>query len=168
MDIVSHGLWGALAFGRQKRRDFWIAFFFGVSPDLFSFGIYFIQRLLSGISPFGGGRPDPSVIPSYVPVFYNITHSLVVFALIFGVVWLLRKKPFWLMGAWGLHILFDMPVHELTFYPTPYLWPFHTPFIDGVPWSHPAIFFPNVIFLVVLYLYFFLLRPYLAKRRAVA
>ena len=32
MDIVSHGLWGALAFGRKNRRSFWLAFGIGLAP----------------------------------------------------------------------------------------------------------------------------------------
>ena len=39
MDIVSHGLWGAIAFGRKSRSSFWLAFLIGLAPDLFSFGI---------------------------------------------------------------------------------------------------------------------------------
>ncbi len=39
MDIVSHGLWGALAFGRSSRPSFWLAFVIGFAPDLLSFGV---------------------------------------------------------------------------------------------------------------------------------
>ena len=40
MDIISHGLWGGIAFGRKRRSLFWWSFGFGVMPDLFSFGIF--------------------------------------------------------------------------------------------------------------------------------
>ncbi len=42
MDIVSHGLWGGAAFGRKNKKSFWVAFLFGVLPDLLAFGPFFI------------------------------------------------------------------------------------------------------------------------------
>jgi hypothetical protein len=46
MDILSHGLWGAIAFGRRDRPSFWLAFLLGLAPDLLSFGIlYFAVSL---------------------------------------------------------------------------------------------------------------------------
>jgi len=39
--------------------------------------------------------------------------------------------------------------------PTPFLWPISTYKINGIPWSHQLIFFPNIILLVFFYFYFF-------------
>jgi hypothetical protein len=39
MDILSHGLYGGVAFGRESRKKYLIAFLFGVGPDLLSFGV---------------------------------------------------------------------------------------------------------------------------------
>jgi hypothetical protein len=42
-------------------------------------------------------------------------------------------------------------LHELSFFPTPYLWPFATPLVNGMRWGQPAIMIPNYIALVVAY-----------------
>ncbi|MFZ1626633.1 MAG: hypothetical protein WAT81_02400 [Candidatus Moraniibacteriota bacterium] len=47
MDIFSHGLYGGIAFGRRSRPRYWLAFFFGIAPDLFSFGLFFVLTLLN-------------------------------------------------------------------------------------------------------------------------
>ena len=160
MDIVSHGLWGSLAFGRKNRKSFWTAFFFGIAPDLFSFGLFTIGVWL-GLehgTDWSGGPPDPSRIPPYVHQLYNVTHSLVVFAIVFVLVMLIRRKPWWEMSAWGLHILVDIPTHSERFFPTPFLWPFSDFHINGISWGQPIIFIPNVILLLALYFWYFVIR----------
>lgn len=161
MDILSHGLWGSIALGRRGRRSFWIAFLFGVAPDLFSFGVLFAGGLfwhglefLRGL----GQPPDASLIPAYVYQLYNLTHSLLVFGLVFGVVWLLRGKPLLEMGAWGLHLGMDIFTHSDAFFPTPFLWPLSDAHFDGRPWGDLRIFAPNVLLLAVLYAWFFFRR----------
>ncbi len=91
MDIVSHGLWRGVGFGRKSKKNFWLAFFFGIAPDLFSFGIYSLSTLFGfeEREPIHRGQMNPDLIPEYVHHSYNFTHSLVVFALIFGVIWLI-------------------------------------------------------------------------------
>ena len=160
MDIISHGLWGSLVFGRQNRKNFWMAFFFGIAPDIFSFGVFAPLYWLGIVSgpDWSLGPPDPSAIPQYVHSLYHITHSLIVFSIVFSLVWLIRQKPFWEMSAWGLHILVDIPTHSNSFFPTPFLWPFSDFHISGIPWSHPVIFIPNVVLLAGLYLWFFVIR----------
>lgn len=161
MDILSHGLYGGIALGRRNRFSYWLAFFFGVAPDLFSFGIFTVLAFL-GISErpdwSSGQHPDPTGIPPYVHALYNGTHSLVIFAIVFALIWIIRKKPFTEMLAWPLHILVDIPTHSERFFPTPFLWPISNFHIDGHPWSDPRIFIPNLIFLVGLYLWFFVTR----------
>ncbi len=152
MDILSHGLWGGLLLGKKSKKDFWMAFAFGVGPDLFSFGIFSaltILGLASGLD-WSAGPPNPLLIPQYIFQLYNITHSLVVFGVVFGAVWLICKKPYWPMLAWLFHILLDVPTHTTNFFPTPFLWPFFEYRFNGISWSHPIIFFPNWIALGVL------------------
>ncbi len=155
MDIVSHGLWGGIAFGRKNKKEYAKALFFGVAPDLFSFGIFFVASVLGIASrpDFSAGPPDPSSIPSYVHTLYDITHSLVVFAIAFGLVWLIRKKPFIPMLAWGLHIMIDIPTHSFDFFPTPFLWPLSDLGVDGIPWGREIIWYPNIALLVALHLW---------------
>ncbi len=147
---------GGVGFGRKSKQTFWLAFFFGVMPDLFSFGIFFIQRLLTdGFNLEHSGPPDLATIPAYVSSLYNITHSFFVFAFIFGLVWILRKRPLTALFAWSFHIFLDMFTHSTAFFPTPFLWPFSDYRIDGISWGHPYIFFTNVAFLVLIYVVWF-------------
>jgi hypothetical protein len=166
MDILSHGLWGGVAFGRQNKKMFWWSFLFGIAPDFFSFGIFTAMTILGLASgpDWSSGVPADSSIPQFVHTLYNITHSLVIFAAVFGIVWLIRKQPFLPMLAWGFHIIVDIFTHSIQFFPTPFLWPFFdTVRVNGIPWSHPIIFIPNVVLLLVLYLWFFVIK----KRRAI-
>jgi len=156
MDIISHGLWGSVVFGRKNKRNFWWAFLIGMSPDLFSFGIFWITNIL-GIttSPdWRHGHPISESIPQFVHTLYNFTHSFVIFLAVFLIIWLFRKKPFWLLGAWGLHILIDIPSHSLQFFPTPFLWPFSDYVFPGISWGTPIIFIPNLILLGIFYAWF--------------
>jgi membrane-bound metal-dependent hydrolase YbcI (DUF457 family) len=158
MDVISHGLWGGIGFGRKSRKNYIAAFLIGTSPDIFSFGIFWIARIL-GLSQsidFSSGHLDQNLVPQYVHILYNITHSFVTFALVFFLVWFFMKKPYWPLGAWFLHILIDIPSHSFTFFPTPFLWPVSNFKVDGIGWGNPIIFFPNVIILILLYALFYI------------
>jgi hypothetical protein len=154
MDTLSHGLYGGIAFGRKSKVSYWKAFFFGIMPDIFSFGIFTASTVLGLVSgpDWNAGPPDPSSVPQYVHSLYDVTHSLVVVAVVFGIVWWVRKKPMMELLAWPLHILVDMPTHSSAFFPTPFLWPVSDFTINGISWGTPWIFIPNVILIVVLYL----------------
>lgn len=158
MDIVSHGLWGAIAFGRRTRSSFWSAFVFGIAPDLLSFGILTMAAML-GLAEqpdFSHGTPPESTIPQYVHHLYNVTHSLVVFLVVFLLVWTLVKRPVWELSAWGLHVLMDIPMHSFAFFSTPFLWPLSDWKIDGWQWLTPSIVIPNAILLILLYAWYFM------------
>lgn len=140
MDIVAHGLWGGALFYAQGRKKFLAAVLIGMAPDLLSFGIFFVThpewltlRLVGNIS----GPPPLTSLPLYVFQAYNLTHSLVIWAVAFVLLWQLMKKTPWLLSAWLLHILSDIPTHASSYFPTPFLWPFSTPFVNGIPWSTP-------------------------------
>lgn len=157
MDILSHGLWGALAFGRRSRSSFWLAFAIGLAPDLLSFGIFWTAGMLgySEVPDFSNGTPPESSIPSYVHHLYNATHSFLLFLVLFLLVWLWRKRPMWELSAWGLHVLLDVPTHSYAFFPTPVLWPLFSWKFNGWQWTHPAILTPNIVLLVLLYAWYF-------------
>jgi hypothetical protein len=164
MDIFSHGLYGGVAFGRKSRWSYWLAFFFGIAPDLFSFGLFFILTFL-GFAEHpdwsSGNHPDPSAIPAFVHSLYDGTHSLVVFAVVFGLVWLIRKRPLIEMLGWPLHISVDIPTHSEKFFPTPFLWPISDFHVNGTNWGRPEIFIPNLLVLAGLYFAWF----YYARRQ---
>ncbi|MBI2023875.1 hypothetical protein HYT00_00550 [Candidatus Giovannonibacteria bacterium] len=165
MDIISHGLWGSLVFGRSNKKSFWKAFLFGVAPDFIPFAPFFILMIF-GFAKYPGFSTEPPVagaIPDYVYFLYKITHSLVIFAVVFFGAWLIKRKFFWPMAAWGIHVLLDIPTHSYKFFPTPFLWPVANFEINGIPWADPIIFFPNVLILAILYYYFFVYRKRYAK-----
>lgn len=137
MDTLSHGLWGGVACGRKSRMSFWLAFFLGAAPDLFSFGPLFLGWALSGFPETykSGEPPNPALIPALVFQLYNVTHSLLVWLAVFSILYTALKRPPWVFGAWALHILCDIPTHTTRYFPTPYLWPFPTPFVNGFRWS---------------------------------
>lgn len=166
MDIVSHGLWGAIAFGRKSRSSFRLAFVFGLAPDLLSFGILWAAASLgfSEKPDFSHGTPPESSIPQYVHHLYNVTHSFVVFLIVFLLIWFLLKRPLWELSAWGLHVLLDVPTHSFAFFPTPVLWPLFNWKFDGWQWSTPDILIPNYVVLSLLYAWF-LSQTYRTKRR---
>lgn len=158
MDIVSHGLWGGAAFGKRNNgKSFWLAFLFGVAPDLFSFGIFTAGvwlRITSG-PDWSNGMPDQNLIPAFVHTLYNFTHSLVVFSFLFAAVWIVLKKPLWELAAWGLHILVDIPTHSSRFFPTPFLWPFSDFEFNGWHWGSPWVWYPNIVLLILVYAWFY-------------
>ena len=64
MDTLSHALWGKGLFGYRKYTKF--AIFFGLVPDLFSFGIYFLFNLLTSPFNYKMGKPELSELPLWV------------------------------------------------------------------------------------------------------
>ncbi len=154
MDIIAHGLWGGVAVGRQKKTDYWLAVFFGLAPDLFSFGILtvLVWLGLAAQIDWSQGVPPMSAIPVYVHWLYNLTHSLVVVGVVIFVLYLSIKKIFLPLLAWPLHIIFDIFTHGLDFFPTPFLWPFSTPYFAGIAWSTPWVFMANWTLLLTVYI----------------
>ena len=139
MDTVSHGLWSYLILFRQSRRRW--AFFIGMLPDL----ITFVPHLL--VEHFAGGQ-------AIFDALYRLTHSLVIFSVLFAVISLITRSVPWIAGAWGLHIIFDIFTHPKEHYPTPFLYPFESPFLLAldyrVPWFYAANYFTIVCVFITL------------------
>ena len=168
MDFISHGLWGGIAAGRKNRKDFWKSFSWGAMPDIIPFGPFFFVQIYNLLMKSGkfafAGKPDVNLIPDYVFKLYSVTHSYFTFIFVFLILWLVYKKPNYLMLGWPIHITMDIFTHSKSFFATPFLWPFSDYRYDGTPWSSPYIFFPNIIILASLYLYFFIIKPQMRKR----
>jgi len=166
MDILSHGLWGSLAFGRKNRRSFWMSFWWGIFPDLISFGFFFGGVALGFFDhpPFGGGHPPSWEIPRIIHILYNWSHSLVIFGAVFALVLFFLKRVPYEMLAWPTHIVFDIFTHTKDFFPTPFLWPISDYSVSLINWNDPRIFIPNVILLALLVFWFFVVWPRLRKR----
>ena len=120
---------------------------------------------MTGTMQMHSGQPDLYDIPQYVHSLYNITHSFVIFAAAFALVWLIMKRPVWEMLAWAFHIFLDLFTHSTDFFPTPYAWPFSYTPVNGIPWSTPIIFFTNAGFLVIIYAVYWYRKKRYEKRK---
>jgi hypothetical protein len=147
MDTLSHALWGGGLFGR--RGTFGLALFFGALPDLVSFGLWLPVHMLA--NGFDLGKPELGVIPEWVSISYNISHSLIVAFAAIVLVALWRKIWIVPMLAWPFHILLDMPFHTAEFFPTQIFWPVSPWVYDGVAWSNPWVWYSNLAGLLVVY-----------------
>jgi len=142
MDIIAHALWTAAAADiardktRQTLRLTWAAFW-GVFPDLFSFTVPAVVRIwwyLSGTTH--SLLPDAHSAPhfQYVWQLYHCSHSLLVFAAVFGLVWAILRRPVFEMFGWALHILIDIPTHQGIF-AVHFLWPLSNYGFNGIRWE---------------------------------
>jgi hypothetical protein len=117
----------------------------GVFPDLFAFTPTFLLvmwlRFVQGLDVQGRFFIFSSAARDALPAFlrpdelYHYSHSLVIFSLVFGAVWLLRRRPALVMLCWPLHILMDIPSHRAGRYGTPFLWPISSYVFDGTSWG---------------------------------
>jgi hypothetical protein len=186
MDIFAHTLWtaaGAKVLNTNRKfleknkgpMKVWWAAFWGVAPDLFAFGfpflagLYFIVTGHLDLSQFGAhhglGLPESaSWISDLPPKLYNISHSFVTFAVVFLVVWAIRKRPYYEMLGWALHIAIDIPSHVANFYPTPLFWPVSNwKFLHGVSWGNPTYMIINYSALALVWI--FILVHYFRKKK---
>ena len=150
MDILAHGLWGGMIAG--WRRKFGLAFFFGVCPDIFSFGFLAAVRIIEG--QFRPGKPPLHSIPDWVYTVYDFTHSLVIVGLVWALLWWLYRGLAVPFSAWIIHILVDIPTHSFAFFPTPFLFPLSDFKVDGISWGQTWFMILNYSLLLVMALAF--------------
>ncbi len=153
MDFVSHALWGGVAFGRKNRRYYIWAAIISILPDILTEGLFGALYLLKigGMPGWENGHPNITDYPIYAQNLYNITHSLIVFGVVFLLIYAITKKIPWLMCGWGLHILIDIPTHSMALFPTPFLWPITNFKINGIGWDSPVVLTIDVILLIAAY-----------------
>ncbi len=153
MDFVSHALWGGISFGRRNRRLLVLAAGISILPDILTEGLFFVlYRLgIGGMPGWEHGHPNITDYPQFAQTLYNVTHSFIVFAAVFILIWLFAKRPLWVVAAWGLHILIDIPTHSMALFPTPFLWPISDFRVDGIGWDSPIILTINVVLLICVY-----------------
>ena len=149
MDTLSHALWGYGLFGYKRYP--WAAIFFGAMPDLISFGFLMLINLMTGHWHFG--KPALDSLPSWIFPAYSIGHSFIVCLPIIYVVYRFNRAFAMAMLAWPFHIILDFPFHSKAFFATPIFWPLSDYNIDGIPWTHWYIWYPNILFLFILLFY---------------
>lgn len=168
MDIFAHGLWAGAAAKAAKKETkkpvkVWLAVFWGAFPDLFAFtptfffifyNVLILGQGFSNFRPHDFESSSPSTTPAFdlANVLYNYSHSLVIFLLVVGVVWLFKKRIPWEILGWPLHILIDIPTHSYKFFPTPFLWPVSKFEVNGFSWGTPWFMVLNYGSLIALYI----------------
>ena len=88
MDTLSHALWGKGLFGYRGNSK--VAIFFGAMPDLFSFGLLFIIKLITG-NRGEFGAPKLETIPDWLFLSYDIFHSFITAFLCIAIVFYYKK-----------------------------------------------------------------------------
>jgi hypothetical protein len=155
MDFIAHLLWSAIIF---TGSQLYAAIFLGVMPDLIPFGLHLL------ISPFRNktqvNHRDVNSMMSYYDLpqnrwvrnLYDWTHSLVMWALFFGVFVLIGHFmgffP-WFMFAWLLHIVVDIPTHTRAFFAPRFLTPLSRYNFDGWSWAHPKFMIVNYSLIIL-------------------
>ncbi len=141
MDIFAHVLWtGAAAAVVRRKLDRPLhlkrAALWGALPDLVTFTVPAVLRIWWWLS--GASR---SLLPdANAPRFewagglYDCSHSALVFAVVFGAVWLLVRHPVLEISGWALHISVDIFTHR-GWFATRFLWPVLSFRFDGIPWE---------------------------------
>ena len=152
MDILAHTLWtnaaarGANNVAKKQQKKLQInvgwAAFWGVFPDFFAFTLPFvfaIYKILTGQLSVASFSEHHGMVEGFdlAHFLYQYSHSLVIWAVVFLLAWAISKRPRYELFGWALHILIDIPSHTLSFFPTPFLFPFsnyHFPY--GLSWSN--------------------------------
>lgn len=176
MDVFAHSLWTYAAahaanrkLAEHKRRpiNVWWVTFFGVWPDIFAGSVPFVWlawSFLNGtlttsdllrVDIMNHGSPQVASIFGLWSSLYHWSHSLIIFLVVFGLVWLFARRPVWELGGWLLHILIDIPTHSMDFFPTPFLWPLSNAHVNGVPWGETWFMILNYSALLIVLIIMF-------------
>ena len=99
------------------------------------------------------GPPSLESIPNWVFFNYDLSHSFITAFLCIGIVYFFNRALIFPMLAWPFHILLDFPFHSKEYFPTKFLWPLTDFSIDGIPWSNPEVWFPNMAGIIILFIY---------------
>lgn len=141
MDILAHGVYNialqkTIKKSKKTRKEIFIAFWWGIMPDLLAFGIPFLLAIFSGSLDHHAKLRGFDIAQAVYPY----THSFIVFGFIFLAIYAVKRRWYLPMLGWGFHILLDIPFHRPDFFPTPFLFPvsdYTLPF--GVHWGAPII-----------------------------
>jgi hypothetical protein len=134
MDTLAHGIIGVLGgkTGRSRVDWRWLGFF-GMLPDLIWIPFTMYSLLV--------GR---GLVYHWSP--YNVSHSLILWVLVCGLVSVRWRKTFLYTWPYAAHLLVDIPGHIDM--PTPILWPVSHWHITGwFDWlSLPMILLTYIVF----------------------
>ncbi len=135
MDLLAHALWTYIIFDDATYLP--LAILFSILPDLIAFGPYMVYKLVTmGRKLFHWNNAEEFVksFPNYIFTVYNLTHSVIVFGIVFCAVWFVRgSMPLFLLG-WLFHILMDIPTHSPKLFPVKFLYPLSKYSFPGINW----------------------------------
>ena len=111
MDTLSHAFWGGGLFGYRGQKC--LAVFFGVMPDIVSFGALFVIKFFNGTLSYSGIPSLESLsqlapYPDWLFFMDNLSHSFIVAFSCIAIVYFINKDFVWPMLAWPFHILLDL------------------------------------------------------------
>lgn len=149
MDTLAHLLWTFIIF--HNTEYLFLALFFGIMPDLFSWTVYLIYAIFK--PNFREKLKNPEHLdyaPKWVFTLYGLTHSIFVFVIVFFVLLIYTQEiPIYLL-PWIVHILMDIPTHSRDFLPTPFLWPLSSYRFPGFSWGVKWFMILNYALIAVL------------------
>ena len=135
MDFIFHLLWSFIIFHKADFFVSMLAVFFGALPDFVAFVPLFFEMMLFG-RKIDFKKRDEKQVPKYVFKLYNISHSIVIFIILFIPAYMLFGPIALVMITWFIHILVDIPTHSRAFFGTRFLYPLSDYSFDGYTWSN--------------------------------
>lgn len=155
MDMISHILLNNLVYQEMPLNQRWLAVAFGVLPDILAFVWVYKMSFLKKLLFFK--RIPKEYIPHFVYVIYNITHSLILWSVVFLTLYLFA--PHWIVIAWtgwGLHIFVDIFTHSSkAAFVARIFWPLSKVYFDGLAWSNKWFLLVNYAMWGLLYWLFY-------------
>jgi len=153
--MISHILLNNLVYQEMPMSQRWLAIAFGVLPDILAFIGVSKMSFLKKILFFK--RMPKDYFPKFVFVIYNITHSFIIWGVVFAALYLLA--PTWIMIAWtgwGLHIFVDIFTHSSkATLATRIFWPISKFYFDGIVWSNKWFLLVSYAIMALLYWIFY-------------
>lgn len=85
----------------------------------------------------------PEMVEWVAHHLHCIFHSAVVASVVTLVICGLRRRFWWPLLGWWLHIVIDVFTHSAEFFPSPVVYPLSYWGFDGIPWNTPWFFAVN-------------------------
>ena len=129
MTFVEHGLIGGAVAYKTNPDLFWLGAIAGIAPDVLPMALALYKTGIKNVAKrvSKGGTDD---LPEHIYKLYYFTHSLITTAVIFLILFFLRRDLAILAVAYGLHIICDIPFHDNRF-STRFLFPLSRFYIHG-------------------------------------
>jgi len=162
MDFIAHALWTYIIF--YDTPYVFLAIIFGILPDLITFGPSFSNFILTKKykkADFKDPEKSLKYLPGYVFELYKITHSLVIFGIVFLFIFLINGSVYWPVFGWLIHIIVDIPLHTKNFFPVNFLYPISNYSVNGIKWGTKRFMIINYSVILIIFLIRIILKNFL-------